>query len=153
MDSAKKYPVIVYTYGGPHKQLVLNTWMGGASGWQHYMAQQGFISMTLDNRGSDACGRDFEQVIHRNLGKAEMADQMQGVNYLFSMPFVDSNRIGVHGWSYGGFMTTSLMFVRKCIDEGKLVDYMVYPGHPHNVRGKDRIHLMRTVTRYFQDNL
>ncbi len=84
-DPSKKYPVVVYVYGGPHAQLVMNQWLGGASGWQYYMAQQGYIAFTLDNRGSDSRGRDFEQVIHRNLGQAEMADQLEGINYLFSL--------------------------------------------------------------------
>ena len=108
-DPNKKYPVIVYVYGGPHAQLVTNSWMGGARMWQHYMAQQGYIAFTLDNRGSGGRGQAFEEVIHRHLGENEMADQMRGIDYLLSLPYVDANRIGVHGWSFGGFMTTSLM--------------------------------------------
>jgi dipeptidyl-peptidase-4 len=108
-DAAKKYPVIVYVYGGPHAQLVTNKWLGGASLFDYYLAQQGYIVFTLDNRGSDARGRDFEHVVHRNLGVNEMADQMKGVEFLKSKAFVDQNRIGVSGWSFGGFMTTSLM--------------------------------------------
>src|SRR5690606_14512545 len=73
------------------------------------MAQQGIVVFTLDNRGSENRGRDFEHVIHRNLGQNEMADQMQGVAFLKSKKFVDADRIGVYGWSYGGFMTTSLL--------------------------------------------
>jgi dipeptidyl-peptidase-4 len=108
-DAAKKYPVIVYVYGGPHAQLVTNKWLGGASLFDYYLAQQGYIVFTLDNRGSDARGRDFEHVVHRNLGVNEMADQMKGVEFLKSKAFVDQNRIGVSGWSFGGFMTSSLM--------------------------------------------
>ena len=108
-DAAKKYPVMVYVYGGPHAQLVNNEWLGGAGLFDYYMAQQGYVVFTLDNRGSDARGRDFEHVIHRNLGVNEMADQMKGVEFLKSKSFVDAERIGVYGWSFGGFMTTSLM--------------------------------------------
>jgi len=108
-DAAKKYPVMVYVYGGPHAQLVTNKWLGGASLFDYYMAQQGYIVFTLDSRGSDARGRDFEHVVHRNLGANEMADQMKGVDFLKSKAFVDQNKIGVYGWSFGGFMTTSLM--------------------------------------------
>lgn len=108
-DATKKYPVMVYVYGGPHAQLVVNRFNYGAGGFDYYMAQQGFVVFTLDNRGSDNRGKAFEQVIHRNLGKNEMADQMKGVEFLQSKSFVDSDRIGVYGWSFGGFMTTSLM--------------------------------------------
>ncbi len=108
-DKNKKYPVMVYVYGGPHAQLVQNKWLGGASLFDYYMAQQGFVVFTLDNRGSDARDRDFVQVIHRNLGQNEMADQMKGVEFLKSKSFVDADKIGVYGWSFGGFMATSLM--------------------------------------------
>ncbi|KGO94786.1 S9 family peptidase [Flavobacterium subsaxonicum] len=108
-DAAKKYPVIVYVYGGPHAQLVTNKWLGGANLFDYYLAQQGYVVYTMDNRGSDARGRDFEHVIHRNLGVNEMADQMKGVEFLKAKPFVDANKIGVSGWSFGGFMATSLM--------------------------------------------
>ncbi|EEK16748.1 peptidase, S9A/B/C family, catalytic domain protein [Porphyromonas uenonis 60-3] len=108
-DEMKEYPTIVYVYGGPHAQLVTNTPQWGASGWDLYMAQQGYIIFTLDNRGSAQRGAAFEQVIHRQVGTAEMADQMKGVEYLKSLPYVDRNRIGVYGWSFGGFMTTNLI--------------------------------------------
>ena len=108
-DAAKKYPVMVYVYGGPHAQLVTNKWLGGASLFDYYMAQQGYVVFTVDNRGSDARGRDFEHIVHRNLGVSEMADQMKGVDFLKSKAFVDADKIGVYGWSFGGFMTTSLM--------------------------------------------
>jgi dipeptidyl-peptidase-4 len=108
-DASKKYPVMVYVYGGPHAQLVNNEWLGGASLFDYYMAQQGFVVFTLDNRGSDARGRDFEHIVHRNLGVNEMADQMKGVDFLKTKSFVDADKIGVYGWSFGGFMTTSLM--------------------------------------------
>ncbi len=227
-DPTKKYPVIVYVYGGPHSQMVQNRWKGGARGWQLYMAQKGFIAFTLDNRGTDNRGKDFEQAIHRQLGQPEVEDQMQGIEYLKSLPYVDTDRIGVHGWSYGGFMTISLMtqhadvfkvgvaggpvidwkyyeimygerymdtpqenpegyemanlknqvknlegrllvihgaidpvvvwqhslsFVRECVKNRVQLDYFAYPRHEHNVRGKDRVHLMEKVSRYFEDFL
>lgn len=227
-DPDKKYPVIVYVYGGPHSQLVRNTWLGGSRLWQHYMAQKGYISFTLDNRGTLGRGFDFESSIHRQLGALEMKDQMAGIDYLKSLPWVDDSRMGIHGWSYGGFMTTGMMlqypgtfevavaggpvtdwkyyeimygerymdtpdenpegyknsalknyadkldgklliihgamdstvvlqhslsFLRECVKEGVQLDFFIYPGHPHNVRGKDRVHLMRKVSDYFEDNL
>ncbi|MBK7816782.1 MAG: DPP IV N-terminal domain-containing protein [Sphingobacteriaceae bacterium] len=227
-DSTKKYPVLVYLYNGPHSQMVLNTWMAGGELWYQYMAQKGFIVFTVDGRGTSYRGKAFEQAIHRQLGKVEMEDQLKGVDYLKSLPFVDANRIGVHGWSYGGFMTTSLMtrnpgvykvgvaggpvidwshyeimygerymdtpqenkegydknnllnhvgnlkgkllmihgaqdpvvvwqhsmmYVKKCVDKGVQIDYFVYPGHEHNVLGKDRAHLMEKICNYFIDNL
>lgn len=108
-DPAKKYPVFVYVYGGPHAQLVTNSYMNGANLWMYWMAEQGYLVFTLDNRGSANRGFEFESVIHRRLGVHEMDDQIKGVDYLKSLPFVDANRLAVHGWSYGGFMTTSLM--------------------------------------------
>lgn len=107
-DANKKYPVMVYVYGGPHAQLITNSWLGGASLFFHYMAQQGYIVFTIDNRGSFNRGRDFEHVIHRQLGQIEMADQLKGIEYLKSLSFVNSEKIGVYGWSFGGFMTTTL---------------------------------------------
>ncbi len=227
-DPAKKYPVIVYVYGGPHSQLVDKSWHNGARWWQYYMASQGYIAFTMDNRGTNNRGRDFETAVHRQLGVLETEDQMKGIEYLKSLPFVDAERIGVHGWSYGGFMTLNLMlrhpevfkvgvaggpvvdwsmyeimygerymdrpqenpggyrkanmlnhvsnlegklmlihgvqddvvvmqhsmqFLRECVLQGKQVDFFVYPTHPHNVRGKDRLHLMEKVSRYFLENL
>lgn len=108
-DSTKKYPVVVYVYGGPHLQLVNNSWLYSAQLWQVYMAQKGYISFTIDNRGTPCRGRAFEQAIHRQLGVNECNDQMKGIDYLKSLPYVDVNRIGVHGWSFGGHMTTALM--------------------------------------------
>lgn len=228
MRSDKKYPVVVYVYGGPHAQMVSNRWLGGGNLWMSWMAAQGYVVWTLDNRGSAERGIEFEQVIHGELGKVEMEDQLKGLEYLKSLPYVDYSRIGIHGWSFGGFMTTSLMaknpgmfkagvaggpvtdwslyevmyterymdtpqqnprgyeasnvtnnagklndrlmlihgtvddvvvwqhsqaFVKKCVDEGVLVDYMVYPEHAHNVVGKDRLHLYKTVSRYLMDHL
>jgi dipeptidyl-peptidase 4 len=227
-DQSKKYPVIVYVYGGPHSQLVNKSWHNGARWWQYYMASQGYIAFTMDNRGTNNRGRDFETAVHRQLGVLETEDQMKGTEYLKSLPYVDTERIGVHGWSYGGFMTLNMMlrhpgvfkagvaggpvvdwsmyevmygerymdrpqenpegyretnmlnhvsnlkgklmlihgvqddvvvmqhsmqFLRECVLQGKQVDFFVYPSHPHNVRGKDRLHLMEKVSRYFKENL
>jgi dipeptidyl-peptidase-4 len=227
-DSTKKYPVIIYVYGGPHSQLVTRSWLGGGGLFLNYLASKGYVVFTLDNRGTAARGAEFEQVIHRNLGVAELADQMAGVRFLKQLPYVDSTRIGVNGWSYGGFMTitmmlknpgtfkvavcggpvtdwqyyevmygerymdtpqenpdgyknaclmnhagnltgklliihddqdgtvvpqNSLVFLKKCVDLGKQVDFFLYPGHEHNVRGKDRIHLNQKMVQYFQDYL
>jgi len=108
-DPAKKYPVILYVYGGPHSQMVQDTWLGGIRMWEMLMAQKGYIVYVQDNRGTSNRGAAFEKAINRRCGQAEMADQMVGVDRLRSLPFVDADRIGVHGWSYGGFMTISLM--------------------------------------------
>lgn len=227
-DPSKKYPVVVYLYNGPHLQLVNNTWLGGANLWMHYMAQRGFVVFTLDGRGSLNRGHAFESAVFRNLGTLELEDQVSGAEFLKNLPYVDANRMGIHGWSFGGFMTTgmmtrhpgvfkagvaggpvidwglyeimyterymdtpeenpegyqksnllnytqnlkgkllmihggeddvvlwqhSLQYLEKCIKEGVQLDYFVYPHHPHNVMGKDRVHLMEKVSRYFIDNL
>lgn len=227
-DSTKKYPVIIYVYGGPHAQLITDSWLGGAGLFLNYLAEQGYVIFTLDNRGSANRGRDFEQSIHRNLGLHEVEDQMVGVEYLKSLSYVDSVRIGVDGWSYGGFLTISLMldnpgvfkvgvaggpvidwkyyevmygerymdtpeensegyknsnlvnkvdaldgklliihgtkdptvvwqnslqFLKHAIDKDKDIDYFVYPGHGHNMRGKNRVHLYKKITSFFNDYL
>lgn len=108
-DQARKYPVILYVYGGPHSQMVQDTWLGQVRMWEMLMAQKGYIVYVQDNRGTQNRGAEYEKAIHRHCGQNEMADQMVGINMLKSLPFVDSDRIGVHGWSYGGFMTISLM--------------------------------------------
>jgi dipeptidyl-peptidase 4 len=108
-DPTKKYPVLVYVYGGPHAQMITNSYLDGANLWMYWMAEQGYLVFTVDNRGSDNRGVAFESVIHGRLGVNEMDDQLKGVDYLKSLPYVDGNRLAVHGWSYGGFMTTSLM--------------------------------------------
>lgn len=108
-DPTKKYPVLVYVYGGPHAQMITNSWYDGANLWMNWMAEQGYLVFTLDNRGSGERGFAFEGGIHRQLGTLEMEDQLSGVEYLKSLPYVDGNRLAVHGWSFGGFMTTSLM--------------------------------------------
>lgn len=224
-DQSKKYPVLVYVYNGPHVQLVSNSWNGGAPLWMNSFAEEGYLVFTIDGRGSSNRGKNFEQAVHGNLGDLEMMDQLEGVNYLKSLSYVDSNRMAVHGWSFGGFMTTSLMlrnpgvfkvgvaggpvidwnyyevmyterymdspqdnpegyekanlknyvdqlegkllmihgneddvvvmqhnmsFINACIAEGVQIDFFVYPNHPHNVRGKDRVHLMTKVLNYIK---
>lgn len=109
-DISRKYPVLIYVYGGPHAQMITNSWLGGSNLWMQWMAaEKDYILFTLDNHGSESRGFDFESIIHRRLGDKEMEDQLIGVEYLKSLPFVDGNRLAIHGWSYGGFMTNSLM--------------------------------------------
>ena len=130
-DPTKKYPVLVYVYGGPHAQMITNSFLDGANLWMYWMAEQGYLVFTVDNRGSDNRGFTFESIIHGNLGVNEMDDQLKGVDYLKSLPFVDGNRLAVHGWSYGGFMTTSLM-LRKAdtfkvgVAGGPVIDWKWY---------------------------
>ena len=223
-DPSKKYPVLIYVYGGPHAQMVTNTWMAGASLWMPiFTANQDYIVFTLDNRGSKNRGFAFENVIHRNVGEHEMEDQLTGIDYLKSLPYVDASRMAVNGWSYGGFMSTSLMLrhpgvfttavaggpvidwkyyevmygerymdtpqenpegykkahvtnyiknlkgkmliihgsvdpvvvpqhsmslLQKSVKEGIQVDFFTYPMHEHNVRGRDRVHLMNKILDY-----
>lgn len=106
--AGEKYPTLVYVYGGPHSQLVTDTWLGGGNLYFLFLAQQGYVVFTLDNRGTDNRGFEFESCTHRQLGTIEMADQMEGVKFLHSLPYVDKNRMGVEGWSFGGFMTITM---------------------------------------------
>lgn len=223
-DPSKKYPVIYYLYNGPHVQLITNSFPASGNLWYDYMTQKGFIVFSMDGRGSANRGLDFEQAIHNQLGTIEMQDHMLGVDYLRGLPFVDAARMGIYGWSYGGFMTTSFMtrypdvfaagvaggpvidwkmyeimyterymshpsenvqgyrdnnlslhadklksklllihgtdddvvvwqhslkFIQSCVEKGIPVDYFAYPGHQHNVRGRDRVHLMQKISDYF----
>ncbi len=130
-DDMKIYPVIVSVYGGPHSQGVTNDFISGRYDfWFHYMAQRGYIIFELDNRGTDNRGINFEQATFRNLGTIEIEDQMVGVKYLKSLPFVDSTRFGVYGWSYGGFMATSLMLrtnsFKVGVAGGAVIDWSYY---------------------------
>jgi dipeptidyl-peptidase 4 len=227
-DEKKQYPTIVYLYNGPHAQLVTNTWLAGAELWMHRMASLGYVIFTVDGRGSGNRGFQFESAIHRQAGTVEMEDQLAGLAFLKNQIFVDSARIGIYGWSYGGFMATSLMtrhagaykvgvaggpvidwkmyeimyterymdtpqenpdgysksslfqyvpnlrgkllmihgaednvvlwqhslkYVQTCVSAGKQLDYFVYPGHEHNVLGKDRVHLFNKIEDYFFRNL
>lgn len=131
LDPSKKYPTVVYVYGGPHAQLVTGDWLNGTRGWDIYMALRGYVIFTVDNRGSANRGHAFESIIHRNLGQNEMADQMKGVEFLKSLPYVDADRIGVHGWSFGGFMTTNLMLTypdvfKVGVAGGPVIDWSNY---------------------------
>ena len=108
LDLNKKYPTLVYVYGGPHSQLVTDSWLGGGNLYFMFLAQQGYVVFTLDNRGTDNRGFEFESCTHRHLGEIEMADQMEGVKFLKSLPYVDTTRMGVEGWSFGGFMTITM---------------------------------------------
>jgi dipeptidyl-peptidase-4 len=227
-DPQRKYPVLIYVYNGPHVQLIANSRLANAAPWMYEAAERGYIVWTVDGHGSGDRGRDFEQVIHRRLGEVEVKDQMRGVEYLKSLPFVDPDRIAVHGWSYGGHMTTALLtrhpgvfkvgvaggpvmdwglyevmyterymdtpeenpegyvttalppladklqedlliitggqddvvppqhafsFIQECIAKGVQVDFFEYPGHAHNVRGKDRLHLMEKVLKYIDSRI
>ena len=130
-DSSKKYPVIVYVYGGPHAQLITDDWLAGAGIYLNYLAQEGFLVFTLDNRGSADRGEAFEQCIHRQCGQLEMRDQMVGIEWLKTLPYVDADRIGSDGWSYGGFMSTSLKInhpevFKVSVAGGPVLDWKYY---------------------------
>ena len=130
-DPNKKYPAIIYVYGGPHAQMIHNTRFFDARGWDLYMAQQGYVMLTVDNRGSDNRGIKFENCTFRHLGTEEMKDQVQGAKFLQSLPYVDADKIGVHGWSFGGFMTTNLMLTYPDIFKvgvagGPVIDWQFY---------------------------
>ncbi|HNQ13403.1 MAG TPA: DPP IV N-terminal domain-containing protein [Bacteroidia bacterium] len=130
-DSTKKYPVVYYLYGGPNVQLIRNSWLGASDLWYHYMAQQGYIVFTLENRGTLARGKDFEQATFRQLGSPEINDHMDGVNYLKSLPYIDANRMGIFGWSYGGFMSIGMMtrnpgVFKVAVAGGPVIDWSLY---------------------------
>ncbi len=130
-DATKKYPVMVYVYGGPHAQMITNSYLDGANLWMYWMAEQGYLVFTVDNRGSDNRGFEFESVIHGKCGTNEIEDQIKGVEYLKTLPYVDENRLAVHGWSYGGFMTNSLMLrkpdaFKVGVAGGPVVDWKWY---------------------------
>ena len=130
-DPTKKYPVILYVYGGPHSQMVQNTYMAQLRRWEMHMAQKGYLVYVQDNRGTQNRGLAFEQAIHGQCGQAEMADQMEGIKMLMTLPYVDKDRIGVHGWSYGGFMTISLItnypeVFKVAVAGGPVIDWKWY---------------------------
>ena len=130
-DPSKKYPLLVYVYGGPHSQLVNDSWLGGIRMWEMLMAQKGYIVYVQDNRGTQRHGAAYEKAINRACGQAEMADQMVGINRLLDEPWVDRNRVGIHGWSYGGFMTISLMLnypdiFKVAVAGGPVIDWKWY---------------------------
>ena len=130
-DPGKKYPLIVYVYGGPHSQMVQDSWLGGVRMWEMLMAQKGYMVYVQDNRGTSNRGADFEKAINRRCGQAEMEDQMAGIRRLLELPYVDADRVGVHGWSYGGFMTISLMthypeVFKAAVAGGPVIDWRFY---------------------------
>lgn len=130
-DPNKKYPAIIYVYGGPHAQMIHNTRFYDARGWDLYMAQQGYVMLTVDSRGSDNRGIRFENCTFRHLGDEEMKDQVEGAKFLQSLPYVDADKIGVHGWSFGGFMTTNLMLTypeifKVGVAGGPVIDWQFY---------------------------
>ena len=131
MDPNKKYPTLVYVYGGPHSQLVTDDWLGGGNLYFTFLAQQGYVVFTLDNRGTDNRGFEFESCTHRQLGTIELADQMEGVKFLQSLPYVDQQRMGVEGWSFGGFMTITMKLAHPEIFKvgcagGPVIDWKWY---------------------------
>ena len=130
-DSTRTYPVIVYVYGGPGINLISNNWTYGADMWMQYMAQRGFIVFTLENRGTPNRGKAFEQATFRNLGDVEIQDQIVGVKYLLNRRYVNKNKLGIFGWSYGGFMTVSMMtkqpdIFRVGVAGGPVIDWSMY---------------------------
>jgi dipeptidyl-peptidase-4 len=228
-DSTRKYPVIVYWYGGPHAQIITNSWNAGSGDyWGRYMASRGYVVFMMDTHGSDNRGKAFEQSIFRKVGDVQMEDMLTAVNHLKTLPYADTENMGLFGWSFGGFNTVDFMLnhpgvfkaavaggpvinwnlyevmyterymdtpqenpegyaatdltqkidqlkgklllihgiqdpvvlqqnsvslVKSAVDKGVQVDYMIYPGHEHNVLGKDRAHLYQKVTDYFMSNL
>ena len=130
-DPNKKYPAIIYVYGGPHAQLIHNNRFYDARGWDLYMAQKGYVMLTVDNRGSDNRGLEFENCTFRQLGVEEMKDQVEGAKFLQSLPYVNADKIGVHGWSFGGFMTTNMMLnnpetFKTGVAGGPVIDWQYY---------------------------
>ncbi len=107
-DPNKKYPVFMYVYGGPGSQTVKNNWERDM-GWYQYLAQEGYIVVSVDNRGTAARGKEFRQYTYAQLGKYEVLDQIEAAKYLGKQSYVDANRIGIFGWSYGGYMSTLCM--------------------------------------------
>ena len=131
-DPSKKYPLIVYVYGGPHSQMVTDSWLGNIRMWEMLMAQRGYVVYVQDNRGTQNRGAAFEKAINRRCGTAEVEDQMAGIRALLDRaPWIDRARIGVHGWSYGGFMTLSLNtrnpgFFKVSVAGGPVIDWQWY---------------------------
>lgn len=130
-DPSKKYPLIIYVYGGPHSQMVRNTCFGGLRMWEMYMAQRGYVVFVMDNRGTQRHGAEYEHSIYGQCGQKEMEDQMQALRMLMEIPWIDKERIGVDGWSYGGFMTLSLAtnypdIFKVAVAGGPVIDWKWY---------------------------
>lgn len=133
LDKNKKHPVIVSVYGGPGAQRVTNSW-SGKDLYYHYMAQRGYIIFQLDNRGSENRGKKFEDPIYKKMGGVEVEDQVTGVEYLRTLPYVDSNRIGIYGHSYGGYMAIMAMFkagdyFAAGVSGAPVTDWTLYDTH------------------------
>jgi len=130
-DARKRYPVFLFTYGGPHSQRVTRQW---GNLFNQYMAQQGFVVFVLDNRGSSRRERAFTDVIYGNLGAHEVEDQLTGIDWLAKQSFVDPKRVGVFGWSYGGFMTLRLLEagsdkIAMGVSVAPVTDWSLYDTH------------------------
>jgi dipeptidyl-peptidase-4 len=130
MDPSRKYPVLVFVYGGPHSQVVRKAWTRQDL-WLAYMAEQGYIVFSLDNRGSEGRGKAWEEPLLKRMGDLELQDQLIGVDYLKSLPYVDSDRIGIYGWSYGGYMTLMALFnapdvFRAGVSVAPVTDWRLY---------------------------
>ncbi len=127
----EKYPVILYVYGGPHSQMVTNSYQAQLRRWEMLMAQRGYVVFVMDNRGTSNRGAEYEKAIHRQCGVAEMEDQIAALDWLLSHEWCDRERVGVHGWSYGGFMTISLMttypeYFKVGVAGGPVIDWKWY---------------------------
>ena len=132
LQPGKRYPVVVDVYGGPHNQYIKKEWMGGGY-FREILAQHGFVVFTLDNRGSGFRGNAFETALAQRFGKVEVADQLRGVEFLKTLEFVDPQRIGIMGWSYGGFMTLMALTTTDAFKAGiagaPVTDWRVYDTH------------------------
>ncbi|MDO6540249.1 S9 family peptidase [Alteromonas stellipolaris] len=130
----KKHPVIVYLYGGPHAQVVTNSWAGNRGLLMQHWVDKGYVVFTLDNRGSNYRGKAFEDPIYKKMGFVEVDDQVAGVEFLRTLPYVDAKRIGVHGHSYGGYMTLMTMFkagdyFQAGVSGAPVTDWRLYDTH------------------------
>ncbi|QPG06075.1 S9 family peptidase [Salinimonas marina] len=133
-NTDKKHPAIVYLYGGPHAQMVTNRWGGNRSLLLQYWVNQGYVVFTVDNRGSNYRGKGFEDPIYKKMGSIEVDDQVAGAKFLQSLPYVDGERIGVHGHSYGGYMTLMAMFqapeyFKAGVSGAPVTDWRLYDTH------------------------
>ncbi len=108
-DPGKKHPVLIYVYGGPGSQTVTNTWGRSQTVWFQMLAQQGYIVVSVDPRGTQLRGEEFKKMTYLQLGKYETTDMIESAKYLGSLPYIDKDRIGVFGWSYGGYMALLCM--------------------------------------------
>jgi len=133
-DTSKKRPAIVFLYGGPHAQVVTNKWGGNRGLLMQYWVDQGYVVFSVDNRGSNYRGKAFEDPIYKKMGTVEVDDQVEGVKFLRSLDYVDPERIGVHGHSYGGYMTLMTMFkageyFKAGVSGAPVTDWRLYDTH------------------------